>query len=124
MIHGLASELGLDVYVISLSRTGLDDSALQELISDLPERCIALMEDIDAAFHHGITRNLEADGDENKTKPDGENAGKETSASRVTLSGLLNALDGVGAQEGRVLFAVSFTNSKCFIVLNMPLDDE
>jgi len=50
MIHSLAGELGLDVYVISLSRTGLDDSALSELTSELPERCIALMEDIDAAF--------------------------------------------------------------------------
>src|SRR5882762_9232801 len=54
MIHSLAGELGLDVYVVSLSRSGLDDTALSELISDLPERCIALMEDIDAAFHQGI----------------------------------------------------------------------
>lgn len=107
MIHGLASELGLDVYVVSLSRAGLDDSALQELISDLPERCIALMEDIDAAFHHGITRNLETPADEKPAGSEGDNAGKENTASRVSLSGLLNALDGVGAQEGRVLFAVS-----------------
>jgi chaperone BCS1 len=124
VIHGLASELGLDVYVVSLSRASLDDSALQELISDLPERCIALMEDIDAAFHHGITRNLEADGDKKTAKSDGDNAGKETSASRVSLSGLLNALDGVGAQEGRILFAVSSTHSKPFFLLNIPLDDE
>lgn len=38
MIHSLAGELGLDVYVVSLSRAGLDDSSLQELISDLPEK--------------------------------------------------------------------------------------
>jgi chaperone BCS1 len=36
MIHSMAGELGLDVYVISLSRIGLDDTALNELISDLP----------------------------------------------------------------------------------------
>lgn len=55
-IHSIAGELGLDVYVISLSRVGLDDSALGELVNELPERCIALMEDIDAAFTHGLNR--------------------------------------------------------------------
>lgn len=52
----MAGELGLDVYVISLSRTGLDDSGLSELVNGLPERCVALMEDIDAAFTHGVNR--------------------------------------------------------------------
>ena len=59
MIHSLAGELGLDVYIVSLSRMGLDDTSLSSLISELPERCIALMEDIDAAFHHGLTRDLD-----------------------------------------------------------------
>lgn len=36
IIHSLAGELGLDVYVISLSRVGLDDTALNEIISELP----------------------------------------------------------------------------------------
>ena len=54
MIHSLAGELGLDVYIISLSRAGLDDTSLSALISELPERCIALMEDIDAAFNKRV----------------------------------------------------------------------
>jgi chaperone BCS1 len=116
MIHSLAGELGLDVYVISLSRVGLDDTALSELITDLPSKCIALMEDIDAAFHHGVNR----DWDDSKSSSDsaldsskpGENKtqgqnGPQSSASRITLSGLLNALDGVGAQEGRILYATT-----------------
>jgi replication-associated recombination protein RarA len=36
IIHSLAGELGLDIYIISLSRSGLDDNGLNELISDLP----------------------------------------------------------------------------------------
>jgi chaperone BCS1 len=52
----MAGELGLDVYIISLSRVGLDDSSLSELVNALPERCVALMEDIDAAFTHGVNR--------------------------------------------------------------------
>lgn len=56
MIHCMAGELGLDVYVLSLSKAGLDDSTLSELVNQLPESCIALMEDIDAAFTHGVSR--------------------------------------------------------------------
>ncbi|CAL1714276.1 unnamed protein product [Somion occarium] len=108
IIQSIAGELGLDVYVISLSRMGLDDTGLSELISELPEKCIALMEDIDAAFHRGITRDM----DENPNKPkkpqdEREKEKDEDKSSRITLSGLLNALDGVGAQEGRILFATT-----------------
>lgn len=49
----------MDVYIISLSRAGLDDSSLSELVNALPERCVALMEDIDAAFTHGVNRHEE-----------------------------------------------------------------
>jgi chaperone BCS1 len=108
LIQGIAGELNLDVYVVSLSRAGLDDNSLQELISDLPEHCIALMEDIDAAFHHTLSRDLPGEGEapgENKD-PNGAAAPQDRS-SRISLSGLLNALDGVGAQEGRLLFATT-----------------
>ncbi|KAJ7088644.1 P-loop containing nucleoside triphosphate hydrolase protein [Mycena epipterygia] len=109
-IHSVAGELGLDVYIISLSRIGLDDSALGELVNALPERCVALMEDIDAAFTGGVNRDADA------LEVQEANAGKPApagapppppSTSRLSLSGLLNALDGVGAQEGRILFATT-----------------
>ncbi|KAG7090230.1 hypothetical protein E1B28_011830 [Marasmius oreades] len=119
LIHSLAGELELDVYIISLSRIGLDDSGLDSLINELPERCVALMEDIDAAFTHGLTRELDEDLDEKRLgAKDDEDSGDEPNnkkkgqmpvpnASRVSLSGLLNALDGIGAQEGRILFATT-----------------
>ncbi|PSR78283.1 hypothetical protein PHLCEN_2v7479 [Hermanssonia centrifuga] len=114
MIHSLAGELGLDVYIVSLSRMGLDDTSLSALISELPERCIALMEDIDAAFHHGLTRDLEEENNvsDGSSEEKGHEKEKEKAAissplSRITLSGLLNALDGVGAQEGRILYATT-----------------
>ena len=86
------------MYIIAFSRFGLDDNSLQELISDIPEHCIALMEDIDAAFHHTLNRNDEGEGSE---------SANPHRSSRISLSGLLNALDGVGAQEGRLLFATT-----------------
>lgn len=69
------------------------------------------MEDIDAAFHHGLTRDFDNDDTQSEhsdepPKPERHDA-PVTSQSRITLSGLLNALDGVGAQEGRILFATT-----------------
>ena len=70
------------------------------------------MEDIDAAFHHTLSRNLLDEGEEpEETKvPNPNPTGSGTPpdrSSRISLSGLLNALDGVGAQEGRLLFATT-----------------
>lgn len=108
MIQSIAGELGLDVYIVTLSRSGMDDNALSELISELPARCIALMEDIDAAFSRPVTRDLGKDKKPEDENPEGASQDRtEDSTSRVTLSGLLNALDGIGAQEGRILFATT-----------------
>ncbi|KAJ7696544.1 P-loop containing nucleoside triphosphate hydrolase protein [Mycena rosella] len=111
IISSIAGELGLDVYIVSLSRAGLDDSALSELISNLPEKCIALMEDIDAAFTQSLNRDA-VQGPANAPAPDDgrpppPGAPPAPSTSRLSLSGLLNALDGVAAQEGRILYATT-----------------
>ena len=90
--------------MISLSRVGLDDTTLQELISFLPERCIALMEDIDAAFRHDINREPSSMDSSHAPFP-GAAGGSQPRG--VTLSGLLNAIDGVAAHEGRLLFATT-----------------
>ncbi|KAJ7176660.1 P-loop containing nucleoside triphosphate hydrolase protein [Mycena filopes] len=107
-IHSVAGELGLDVYIISLSRIGLDDSSLGELVNALPERCVALMEDIDAAFTSGVNRDVAAvESQDNAAGKQVPGTPPAPTASRLSLSGLLNALDGVGAQEGRILFATT-----------------
>jgi mitochondrial chaperone BCS1 len=64
------------------------------------------MEDVDAAFHHSITRASEKPEKKLITgdKEPGPSAGNTP---KISLSGLLNALDGVGAQEGRLLFATT-----------------
>ena len=90
--------------MISLSRVGLDDTTLQELISYLPDRCIALMEDIDAAFRHDINREIPPTDPSHAAFP---GVRTEIQSRGVTLSGLLNAIDGVAAHEGRLLFATT-----------------
>ena len=70
------------------------------------------MEDIDAAFSQTLNRDLDEE-EESKGEPQKEGNQKKhnqpppPSTSRITLSGLLNALDGVAAQEGRILFATT-----------------
>ena len=77
LVLALAGELSMAICVLCLSHHSLDDESLTQLLNASPKKCVLLLEDIDRAFH------------------------KE---SRVTMSGLLNALDGVAAQEGRILF--------------------
>lgn len=83
----LAGEFELDIYTLQLS--GISDSKLTKLFSELPPHCIVLLEDVDAA---GMGRRDDSDTDQ-----------EDKSTSGVTLSGLLNVLDGVSSQEGRVL---------------------
>ncbi|KAM3547732.1 hypothetical protein ARSEF4850_009838 [Beauveria asiatica] len=81
-----AGKFGLDVYAMNLSK--INDATLQKLMSKLPTRCVLLLEDIDAI--------------ESAKTRENSDAGSSTSSS-VTLSALLNAIDGVGSVEGRIL---------------------
>ncbi|KAG0206524.1 hypothetical protein BGX28_002054 [Mortierella sp. GBA30] len=84
-IQALAGELEYNICILNLSERGLTNDRLNHLLTNLPERSIMLLEDIDAAFAK-----------REKTQ--------EGFQSMVTFSGLLNALDGVASSEGRVIF--------------------
>jgi chaperone BCS1 len=85
------------------------------------QRCIVLLEDLDAAFTRSTSRdsgstgaptaekkedgnNNNNDSSNNNNNGNGNNEKKED-VNTLSLSGLLNALDGVAASEGRILFA-------------------
>ncbi|KAJ9608510.1 hypothetical protein H2200_007498 [Cladophialophora chaetospira] len=112
----LASKFNLDVYNLSLLDNDLTDSDLISLLNQLPGRSLLLLEDIDTAGLNrkgkstttsrrgggwGSLRRGAAPRDPDDFDIDDEDEGG--SASRVTLSGLLNAIDGVAAPEGHVL---------------------
>ncbi|TDL17438.1 P-loop containing nucleoside triphosphate hydrolase protein [Rickenella mellea] len=120
LIHALAGELNLPIYVISLAKRGLDDSNLNELISRLPSRSLALMEDIDAAFYRGLTREPPQPEQNTSGPPPPPGAPPPASPQGVTLSGLLGAIDGVTAQEGRILFATTNKYSALDPALTRP----
>lgn len=80
----------------------IDDYTLGRLIRDTPSRCILLIEDIDCAFP-----SREEDDDEPLLDAKGNVIPKEPipPRSQVTLAGLLNVLDSVASEEGRLTFA-------------------
>ncbi|WIA29129.1 hypothetical protein OEZ86_011640 [Tetradesmus obliquus] len=84
LVMALAGALGLEIYVVTLSSPTMTDETLRNLLNSAGVRSILLLEDVDAAF---VDRSAGGGG-----------------AARLTFSGLLNAIDGVAAQEGRLLF--------------------
>jgi ATPase family associated with various cellular activities (AAA)/TAZ zinc finger len=90
--NGMVSTAGCsDPSALMLCRT-IGDGELFGALSNAPRDSIALIEDVDCAFQRetrgGITR----------------------FSGPVTISGLLNAMDGMAAQEGRLIFLT--TNHK------------
>ncbi|KAJ3934134.1 MAG: P-loop containing nucleoside triphosphate hydrolase protein [Lentinula lateritia] len=106
LIHSLAGELGLDIYVVSLSSKGMSDNTLTTLMGNVPSRCILLLEDLDAAFTRSVSRDSTSTGTP-KEATASTGATETTDGSTLSLSGLLNSLDGVAAAEGRLLFATT-----------------
>jgi chaperone BCS1 len=100
----LAGVFGLDIYVLTLLDPYLNEEQLVRLFSSVPSRCIVLLEDIDAA---GLKRNDEL----KRKKLQGEEIPEEKVSPgqrkppsiNISLSGLLNAIDGVASSEGRIL---------------------
>ncbi|KAH8822614.1 P-loop containing nucleoside triphosphate hydrolase protein [Flagelloscypha sp. PMI_526] len=142
LIHALAGELGLDIYVVSLSASWVSDATLSTLLGRIPSRCMLLLEDLDAAFTRSLNREKKEKKRRRKEKKkakeqkkDGENKEEGPSPpprrrnkngealsdqNTLTLSGLLNALDGVAASEGRLLFATTNHLTKLDPALSRP----
>lgn len=80
--HALAGELRLKLCALSLTHPKLNDGVLADLLQRTPPRSLILVEDVDAFF---VARD------------------KQDARTEVSFSGLLNALDGVAAQEGRIV---------------------
>jgi chaperone BCS1 len=120
----LAGHLGCDIYHINLSTGSINDGTLHRLFLGLPRKCIVVLEDIDSA---GIGREqtlpagptgahgqFDSSALDPATIPGGIGPLPKRSSTHmgrrnntVTLSGLLNAIDGNASQEGRLLIMTS-----------------
>lgn len=90
-----------------LSSDSIDDSSLQRLVAATPPNCILLLEDIDCAFPPRENEEDEADALAGGAF-DPYRLGQ--AKSNVTFSGLLNLLDSVSSEEGRIVFATVSPN--------------
>eukprot|EP00357_Protocruzia_adherens_P019985 CAMPEP_0115024918 /NCGR_PEP_ID=MMETSP0216-20121206/33614_1 /TAXON_ID=223996 /ORGANISM="Protocruzia adherens, Strain Boccale" /LENGTH=204 /DNA_ID=CAMNT_0002399249 /DNA_START=442 /DNA_END=1052 /DNA_ORIENTATION=+ len=84
-VQVLAAKVGLKICLLNLSGQNIDDAKLNARLRDTPANSIILIEDVDAIF------------------VDRESVKREDRLT-VSFSGLLNALDGVASQEGRIVF--------------------
>lgn len=120
LAFALASNFGLPVYMINLSAPGLSDTDIESLFSSVPRHCIVLLEDVDATqpLARKLAESKGATDEESATilpladldeedmplppMPPGRRGRRagDRRGNTVTLSGLLNAIDGVAASEG------------------------
>ncbi len=103
LVSGLAAKFGMSIYAINL--TEFNDRSLRTAVNDVPTDSIILLEDIDCMRTgnrrpEANERSREQGGDQGKDKND------SSSLLGVTLSGLLNVLDGFHAPEN-VLFVMT-----------------
>jgi len=94
-VTAAAGQLKCPIYVLNLADPYLSDLALLKLVTDAQPRSILLAEDVDAAFHDVLG------------KPGAPMAGNSqrdgAHTGQLTFSGVLNALDGVAGQEGKIV---------------------
>jgi chaperone BCS1 len=86
LIMAIASALRMNLYLLNLNSPLLTDAALNGLLGQVSVHSLTVMEDVDCA---GVQRKA---------------GKKDKHLSGVTFSGLLNALDGIAAQDGRIVF--------------------
>jgi len=90
----IAGHFDQEIYVLNVS--DVDAKSLGALFADLPPSCVLLLEDVDAV---GVTQSRQAQTETSQVKPSLAEAAK----SKLSLSDLLNAFDGVSPHEGRLL---------------------
>ncbi|KAK8118147.1 ATPase [Apiospora kogelbergensis] len=93
----LAGEFGLDLYEVKMPSVAADQD-LEQMFQEIPPQCIVLLEDIDAVWADRNASSTSSSSSDAQTQHGGGGG-----RSGCTLSGLLNVLDGVGSQEGRIV---------------------
>lgn len=105
----VAGHFGMSIYVLNLSSMG-GDNELFGAFAQVPRGAMILIEDVDAA---GVTATRA------KTPhPNGDEATSDDHG--ITLSGLLNVIDGIVAKEGRILVMTSNHPEKLDAALARP----
>jgi chaperone BCS1 len=103
LVSAMAARFEMHIYAINLS--SLNDRTLTAAINDVPPNSVILFEDIDC-MKSGKARVTGCELAEKRSANRGEDSKEEIAGLGVTLSGLLNVLDGFSAPEN-VLFVMT-----------------
>jgi len=97
LVSALAARFGMSVYVVNLAE--MNDRTLKNAMNWVPENSVILFEDIDCM--KTVARRLGMDDDLEQQEGSGKTAvaAKSSNQGGVSLSGLLNVLDGFSAPE-------------------------
>lgn len=83
----LASYFNANIYFFDLNTSSIDNQEFMNLMHKIPRQSFIVIEDIDTMG--------------------ASNREKDNSLKHVSINGLLNAMDGIGSQEGRLLFVTT-----------------
>ena len=103
----LCGHFGLSLHLLNIAGPNMNDERLVELILSLPRRSMILMEDVDAVVPERAARPRTV------AVPTDDGASASAAQQGVTLSGLLNCMDGLTAPDGAVI--VMTTNRPEFL---------
>ncbi|MBZ5667090.1 MAG: AAA family ATPase [Acidobacteriia bacterium] len=103
LVSAMAARFEMHIYAINLS--GFNDRTLTTALNDVPSNSVILFEDIDC-MKSGKTRVTPGEGSAKSAGNSGEDKKEEIANMSVTLSGLLNVIDGFSAPEN-VLFVMT-----------------
>ena len=95
MSKSIAGRFGLDIYILNLS--AINEASLTSLFAKLPSRCVILLKDVNAV---SLNRDAETEDSRQAVAPSRE---RKPASRKVSLSAILNTIDGVASQEGRIL---------------------
>lgn len=108
LVLAIANKAKYNIYSLDLSKVR-NDSVLDQAFESLPEKCIVMLEDVDCMHpcvkkreHQPVPPPLSNGGKDAKIADDADDADCRNTKSTLSLSALLNNMDGVGNNHGRI----------------------
>ena len=101
LIFGLAGHFGLPLHILSLKDKNMTDANLIRAVNSVPRRSVLVLEDLETAIADELGTGVTTSGE--SVSAEAAVPQMRKSEGSVTLSGLLNALDGIGSSDGRIL---------------------
>ncbi|KAL6657951.1 hypothetical protein ACP70R_005731 [Stipagrostis hirtigluma subsp. patula] len=116
LVAAMANHLRFNIYDLDLSEVP-SNRGLQKLLTEMSNKSILLVEDIDCCFstrsREGVTEHLPiSDGDPDSDSDSDASSYCYTQGQGITLSGLLNFVDGLWSTTGEQRILVFTTNYK------------